>query len=76
MPELDSPRCWFLLRPIARPAEIERVRSQIQAANWLVIPTGPGERLDTWPEFAEALGKFRIVEIHSTLVLARRVAPP
>lgn len=71
MPEIDSPRSWFLLHPIARPAEMTRLRQQIQAAEWLVIPTGPGERLD-WPEFQEELGCFRIAEVHSTFVLAAR----
>ena len=73
MPEVDSPRCWYLLKPIARASEIERVNDQIRAADWLVIPTGPGERLDSWPEFAESLAPFRVVEVHSTFLLARRV---
>ena len=76
MPEVDSPRAWFLLHPIAKPAEVASVNGQIHAADWLVIPTGPGERLDNWPEFGEALGCFRIVEIHPTFVLAKRFKPP
>lgn len=75
MPELDSPKCWYLLKPIARPAEFDRVNAQIRAANWLVIPTGPGERLDTWPEFADSIAPFRVVETHSTFLLARRMEP-
>jgi hypothetical protein len=76
MPEVDSPRAWFLLHPIAKAPEVARVNGQIHAADWLVIPTGPGERLVNWPEFGDALGCFRIVEIHPTFVLAQRFKPP
>jgi len=75
MPEVASPRSWFLLRPVARPAEIERLRDQLASANWLVIPTGPGDKLTTWPELADQLRNFQIVEEHASFVLARRIRP-
>jgi hypothetical protein len=77
MPEVDSPRCWFFLPAVARPAEVERIRQQIEAADYLVIPVGPGNRYDWHEVFAEQLAPFRkgVIEVdqHKSFQLARRV---
>jgi hypothetical protein len=72
-PELDSPHGWYLLRPVALPAEVERVREQIRAADYLVIPTAPDASLNTWPEFFEEFAAFRQEKHYPSFLVVKRV---
>jgi hypothetical protein len=57
-PELDGPRWWCLMRPIATPAEMDRVHRRIAAAEWIVAPDWHDNDLMRWPEFAAELQPF------------------
>ena len=72
-PELDGPRVWFLLRSTATPGEIERVRGQIRAANWLVLPHAGRPLYPEWPEFAADLAAFEPAGESPSFQLERRV---
>ena len=71
-PELDSSRGWYLLRSTTTPAEIERVRSQLRAADLLVLPDIG--LYPNWPEFSEELAAFQPVSEAPSFRLMRRVA--
>jgi hypothetical protein len=75
MPEVDSPRTWFLIRASSTPAEIEQVRAQIRAANWVVIPRDFDTHLPRWPEFTDELqqGHFQLVKEYHLFLLLRRM---
>lgn len=75
-PELESPHAWYLLRPVALPAEVERVREQIRAAEYLVIPTAPDGSLSAWPEFYDEFAAFRQERRYPSFLVVKRVAPP
>jgi hypothetical protein len=74
-PEVDSPRSWFLLRSTATPTEIERVKAQLRAADWLVVPTVPQYRTPDWPEFRDELAAFGPAEEAPSFRVLRRRAP-
>lgn len=75
-PELDSPRAWFLLRGAAIPPEVERVRAQLRAADWLVLPNTPRPFYAAWPAFAAEVAGFREVEQSPSFRLCRRDQRP
>ena len=77
-PELASPRSWFLLRPIANAAEVERLRQQIRSANWLIATNGPGFGLAEWQELSAECRCFTIDRQKSTVgfLVLRRQLPP
>lgn len=62
-PEVDAVRAWVLLRASATPAELARVNDQLRAADWVVVPVGNGNDLDTWPEFADSFKRFEKVNV-------------
>lgn len=75
-PEVDSPRAWFLLRSTMTPAEVERVRDQLRAANWLVVSRVPQYSYPQgWPEFDDELAKFREVERTPSFRVLERTRP-
>ena len=45
-----------------RAGEMDRVRDQIKAADWLIVPNWHDNNLIEWPEFAEVLAPFHKVE--------------
>jgi hypothetical protein len=71
-PELDSPRVWFLLRTTVTPAEIERVRAQIRAAEWLVLTRASHYPPPDIPEFSADLAAFRPFRETKSFQLLRR----
>jgi hypothetical protein len=58
-PEMDGPRTWCLIQATATPAELDRVRRGIAAADWLLVPIWHDVDLYSWPEFAEDVKPFR-----------------
>lgn len=74
-PELDGPHGWYLLRPVALPVEIERMRGQIREADYLVIPTAADASLNTWPEFFEEFKSFRQEKQYSSFLVVKRTVP-
>lgn len=74
-PEIDSPRSWFLLRPVALPNEVERVRAQIRGAEFVVVPNDRSSSLFDWPEFRDELKAFRPAGSEAAFQLHQRARP-
>jgi hypothetical protein len=58
-PELDNPRSWCLMPSLATPGELDRVRAQIAAADYILHPHWRGDELLRWPALADVLAPFR-----------------
>lgn len=74
-PPVDGPRVWVLIRSIATPGEMERVRQQIAQADVIVKPAWHDNDLLEWPEFAEDLRPFRPSKQFKLLTLLTRMHP-
>ncbi|MBA2226314.1 hypothetical protein [Thermogemmata fonticola] len=74
-PPVDGPRVWVLIRSIATPGEMERVRQQIAQANVIVKPEWHDNDLLEWPEFAEDLRPFRLSQQFKRFALLTRMHP-
>ena len=72
VPGADSPRSWYLSRAVAVPGELDRVRRQIEACDWLVVPDWHDHDLMSWPEFAAAVRPFVLAEDRGAFKLYRR----
>lgn len=72
-PPVDGPRVWVLIRSIATPGEIERVRQQIAQADVIVKPEWHDNDPLEWPEFAEELRSFRLARQFRLLSLLTRI---
>lgn len=59
-PGLDGPRAWCLTRTASTPAELERVREQIRAADRVVSANWHDNDLMEWPEFAPEFRAFAL----------------
>jgi hypothetical protein len=71
-PGIDCPRTWCLTRTTATPAELDRVRRGLAEAEWLVVPEWHDNDLMDWPELADAVRPFQLVEKRVSLSLYRR----
>lgn len=70
-PEFDAPRSWCLTQATSTPAEFDRLRGQIAAANWVLVPHLHSE-LVKWDALADALRPFRKVGENSLFVVYQR----
>ncbi len=61
VPELRSPRSWFLHRSILKPGDLVRLREDIAGCRWLIVPDGEqfNGGMPAWPELADVLAPFR-----------------
>jgi len=72
-PPVDGPRVWVLIRSIATPGEIDRIRNQIAQADVIVLPRWHDNDLLEWPEFAPQLREFQQYKEYKLLILLRRI---
>jgi hypothetical protein len=66
-PPVDGPRVWVLIRAVAAPGEIERIRDQLAAADVIVKPHWHDNDLMSWPEFAPLLQEFQLLHEYALL---------
>jgi hypothetical protein len=74
-PPVDGPRVWVLIRSIAAPGEIERVRQQIAEADVIIKPEWHDNNLLEWPEFAEELRHFHYYKKFKRFSVLTRTHP-
>jgi hypothetical protein len=74
-PPVDGPHVWVLIRSIATPGEIERVRQQIAQADVIVKPEWHDNDLLEWPEFEEEVRPFRLNKQFKRFALFTRIHP-
>jgi len=73
---LESPDTCYLSRAVATPVEWARMRVRIAQCEWLLVPVWFDNNLLAWPELADVLAPFRMVEDHGAFKLYRRVESP
>lgn len=71
-PELDSTRVWFLLRSTVTPVEVERVRGQLRAADYLIVAKQENYRPPDWPEFRNEVEQFTEADESPSFRLLKR----
>lgn len=74
-PEVDCPRTWCLARATVTPAELDRVRRGLAAAEWVVVPVWHDNDLMDWPELADAVKPFHEFKKLFSVTVYRRQHP-